>query len=138
VDFSGFNIWELLVAPLPTFVLGFFWYGKPLFGNLWQRMANITDEEIQQSNMPLIFGVSYLLNFIIAFFLSFFIEISMMLGSTAILGGLFASFLCLGFVGTSLGINYLFARKPLKLYLVDIGYFALSFFIMGFIIGAWH
>jgi hypothetical protein len=138
VDFSGFNIWELLVAPIPTFIIGFFWYGKPLFGNIWQRMVQLSDEDVQKGNMLLIFGVSYLLNFIIAFFLSAFIEISMMLGSNAVLGGIFASILCLGFVGTSLGINYLFARKPLKLYLVDVGYFAVSFFTMGFIIGAWY
>ena len=138
MDFSGLNIWELLVAPLATFVIGYFWYGKPLFGKIWQQLVKVSDEEIRQSNMVLIFVMSYLLNFIIAFFLSVFIEISMMLGSSALLGGVLASVLCLGFVGTSFGINYLFARKPLKLYLVDVGYLAVSFFAMGFIIGAWY
>lgn len=138
MDFSGFNIWELLVAPLSTFILGFFWYGKPLFGNLWQRLSQISDKELQKSNMVLIFGLSYVLNFIIAFFLSVFIEIAMMLGSNALLAGIFASVLCLGFVATSFGINYLFSRKSFKLYLVDAGYLVVSFFIMGMIIGAWY
>jgi hypothetical protein len=88
--------------------------------------------------MLLIFGLSYLLNFIIAFFLSIFIEIAMMLGSNALLAGIFASILCFGFVATSFGINYLFARKSFKLYLVDAGYLMLSFFVMGLIIGAWY
>ena len=138
MDFSGLNIWELLVAPLSTFIVGFFWYGKPLFGNVWQRLAHLSDEDIQKSNMFLIFGLSYLLNFIIAFFLSAFIEIAMMLGSSALMAGIFASILCIGFVATSFGINYLFSRKSFKLYLVDAGYLVVSFFIMGLIIGAWY
>jgi hypothetical protein len=86
----------------------------------------------------LIFGLSYLLNFVIAFFLSAFIEIAMMLGSSALMAGIFASILCVGFVATSFGINYLFSRKSFKLYLVDAGYLVVSFFIMGLIIGAWY
>jgi len=138
MDFSGLNIWELLVAPLSTFVIGFLWYGKPLFGRLWQHLARISDSEIKNSNMILIFGLSYILNFVIAFFLSVFIEIAMMLGSNAIMAGIFAAILCIGFVATSFGINYLFSRKSFKLYLLDAGYLVVSFFTMGLIIGAWY
>jgi hypothetical protein len=138
MDLSGINIWELVVAALSNFVLGFLWYGKPLFGATWQKLADLTDEDVQGGNMPLIFGLSFVLNFIIAAFLSFFTEIAMMLGSSAILGGLFAALLCVGFVATTFGINYLYHRKPLKLYLINVGYFMVSFFIMGLIIGAWY
>ncbi len=138
MDFSGINIWELLAAALSTFVVGFLWYGKALFGKTWQRLAGLSDEEVQGGNMALIFGLTFVLNFIIAAFLSIFTEIAMMLGSSAILGGLFASFLCIGFVATTFGINYLFARKPLKLYLIDVGFMIVCFFVMGLIIGAWY
>ncbi len=138
MDFSGFNLWEIIVAPLATFIIGFFWYGKPLFGKAWQKLTGLTDEEIRTANMVLLFGLSYLLNFIIALFLSVFVEIAMMVGSGAIMGGIFASLVCLGLVATSFGINYLFARKPLKLYFIDAGYLVISFFVMGLIIGAWH
>lgn len=138
MDFSGINIWELLVAALSTFVIGFLWYGKALFGKAWQRLAGLSDEDVQGGNMALIFGLTFVLNFIIAAFLSIFTEIAMMLGSNAILGGLFASFLCIGFVATTFGINYLFARKPLKLYLIDVGFMIVCFFVMGLIIGAWY
>jgi hypothetical protein len=138
MDFSGFNIWELIVASLSTFVIGFLWYGKALFGKTWQRLAGLSDEDIQGGNMALIFGLTFVLNFIIAALLSFFTEIAMMLGSSAIFGGLFAAFLCLGFVATSFGINYLFSRKPLKLFLIDAGFMTVCFFVMGLIIGAWY
>jgi len=51
---------------------------------------------------------------------------------------LFAVVLCLGFVATSFGVNFLFSRKPLKLYFIDVGYMVVSFFVMGVIIGAWR
>ena len=138
MDFSGINIWELMVAALSNFVLGFLWYGKPLFGSSWQKLAGLSDEEVQGGNMIVIFGLSFVLNFIIAAFLSLFTEIAMMLGSNAIFGGLFAALLCFGFVATTFGINYLYHRKPIKLYLINVGYFMVSFFIMGLIIGAWY
>ena len=138
MDFSGINIWELMVASLSTFVVGFFWYGNFLFGKSWQKLAGLSDEDIAKGNMGLIYGTAFVLNFILAFFLSVFTEIAMMLGTNAFLAGLFAVVICLGMVATTLGVNFLFSRKPLKLYFIDVGYMIVSFFIMGLIIGAWH
>lgn len=137
MDLSGINIWEILVAAVAPFAIGFLWYGKPLFGKTWQGLVGLSDEDMAQGNMPLIFGVSYLLQLVIATFLSFFIEVVMMVGSSAIWGGLFAVLLCLAFVGTTFGTTYLFSRKPQKLYWIDLGYQVVAFFVMGFIIGAW-
>jgi hypothetical protein len=127
----------LVIASLSTFAVGFVWYGKILFGALWQRLAGLSDEEIKKSNMLIVFGLSFILSFIIAFFLSLFTEIAMMIGTSALMAGLLAVMLCIGFVGTTFGINYLFARKPFRLYLIDMGYMIISFFVMGLIIGAW-
>jgi len=138
MDFSGINIWELLVAALSTFPIGFLWYGKVLFGKTWQRLAGVSDEDINKGNMALKFGLTFLLNFIIATFLSFFVEIAMMIGSSALYGGLLAAILCIGFVVTTFGITYLFARKPLKLFWIDAGFMIVCFFVMGVIIGAWY
>ena len=138
MDLSGLNLWELLVAALSTFVIGFFWYGPFLFGRSWQQLLGLSDEEMKNANIPLLFGLAFLLNFIIAFFLSFFTEVAMMLGSSAIYAGLMGALLCLGLVATSFGVNYLFSRKPFKLYLIDVGYLVVSFFVMGLIIGGWY
>ena len=138
MDFSGLNIWELIVASLSTFVIGFLWYGNFLFGKSWQKLAGLSEEDLAKANMGLIFGSAFVLNFIVALFISFFTEIAMMLGSSALMAGLFAVILCIGFVATTFGINFLFSRKPVKLYLIDVGYMVVSFFVMGFIIGIWH
>jgi len=138
MDFSGLNIWELVVASLSTFVVGFFWYGNLLFGRKWQKLAGLNEEELAKGNMGLIYGTAFVLNFVLAFFLSIFTEIAMMLGTSALMAGLFAVLICLGLVATTFGVNFLFSRKPMKLYLIDVGYMIVSFFIMGIIIGAWH
>ena len=138
MDFSGINIWELIVASLSTFVIGFFWYGNLLFGKTWQKLAGLSDEDIAKGNMALIYGLAFVLNFVAALFISMFTEIAMMLGTSAFLAGLFAVVLCIGFVATSVGVNFLFSRKPFKLYLIDVGYMVVSFFVMGVIIGAWR
>jgi len=42
------------------------------------------------------------------------------------------------FVATSFGINYAFAQRSLKLWLIDGGYHLLQFVLYGLILGLWH
>jgi len=53
-------------------------------------------------------------------------------------GGLrgFGAGLC--WVATSFGINYLFAGRSLKLWLIDGGYHTLQFTLYGLVLGLWH
>ena len=44
----------------------------------------------------------------------------------------------LGWVATSFGINYLFAGRSLKRWLVDGGYHTLQFTLYGLVLGLWH
>ena len=41
-------------------------------------------------------------------------------------------------VATSFGINYLFAARSLKLWMIDAGYHTLQFALYGLVIGLWH
>jgi hypothetical protein len=51
-------------------------------------------------------------------------------------GAGFAAGLC--WVGASFGINYLFERRPLGLWLINGGYHTLQFTLFGLILGAIH
>ena len=42
------------------------------------------------------------------------------------------------FVAMSFGINYAFAQRSLKLWMIDSGYHILQFSLYGLILGAWH
>jgi hypothetical protein len=53
----------------------------------------------------------------------------------AVHAGLFVGVM---FVATSFGINYAFAQRSLKLWLIDGGYHTLQFMLYGLILGLWH
>ncbi len=121
-----------LLAAFAGFAIGGLWYG-PLFGKLWQRESGLSDEEINRSNMPLIFGGTLVLNLIAAFILGHIL-------STYGRPGLYTSTLVgfgigLGPIATAIGVNYLFARKSLKLFSIDAGYWTLLYTVMGAIFG---
>lgn len=48
--------------------------------------------------------------------------------------------LCVGatFVGTALGITYLFELRPLRLFFINAAYQTIVFAAMGLILGSWH
>ena len=48
----------------------------------------------------------------------------------------FSAGLC--WVASSFGINYLFARRSLRLFLIDGGYHTLQFTLIGVILALWH
>ncbi|CAM1345471.1 DUF1761 domain-containing protein [Tenacibaculum amylolyticum] len=60
-----FNYLILMVSALIPLITGFIWYG-PLFKNAWMKEMNFTEESMKGANMALIFGLSYVLGFIIS------------------------------------------------------------------------
>lgn len=126
------NYLAVIASTVMAFVLGGLWYG-PLFGKIWMKEMNFTEEELKKANMAKIFGTAFILNLIIS------INLAMFLGPKADLGfGLFAGAAAgIGWVAASIGITYLFGRKSLKLFLVDAGYQAVIYTLTGGILGAW-
>ena len=58
------------VAALIPMIIGFFWYGKMMFGNKWMKINGFTEESLEGGNMGVIFGVSYIFCVMIAMLLS--------------------------------------------------------------------
>ncbi|MDQ8758055.1 DUF1761 domain-containing protein [Sphingosinicella sp. LHD-64] len=127
------NYIAVLLAALSAFVLGGLWYSPVLFGNKWAALTGQSEEVLKSGSMPVIFGGAFLLNLIAAFVLAMFL--GPMPPSHATLAGLSVG-LC--WVAASLGVNYLFERRPLGLWLINSGYFVLQFTAMGAIIGAFN
>jgi len=128
------NYLAVIAAAIATFVLGGLWYSPALFGKVWQREAGVTEEKMKSANMTLIFGLTFVLALIAAWVFALFLgpRPPMALG----LGAGFSAGLC--WVAASLGINYLFERKSLKLWLINGGYHTLQFTIIGLILALWH
>ena len=126
------NWLEIIGAALVGFAIGGVWYG-PVFGKAWQRLSGLSDEAVQNANMAVIFGGTFVLNLLASLMLAHMfsaagnpgLRISTQMGFGI---GFF-------FVATSIGVNYLFSRKPLKLFLIDAGYWIVAYAAMGLVFG---
>lgn len=63
------NFLAVLVAALVPMVMGFIWYNPKVLGNAWMQAAGLNEEKLKGANMAVIFGVSFLLSFLLAFFM---------------------------------------------------------------------
>jgi len=128
---ASINWLAVLVATISTFVLGAIWYG-PLFGKAWMAEHGFTEDDLKNANMGKIYGTAFVLELIMVVNLAFF------LNGLSIKEGLLYSFATgFGWVAMAMGVNYLFSRSTLKLWLIDSFYFVVSFLIMGVILTAW-
>jgi hypothetical protein len=66
-----FNFLFLALAALVPLVMGFLWYGPLLFQNAWMKQLGFTEESLKKGNMAVIFILSYVFSFLLAFFLQF-------------------------------------------------------------------
>lgn len=127
------NPWAILVAAISAFVIGGTWYSPILFSKAWLKAAGLSEDELQRGNMAKIFGLSFLLTLVMATNLAAFLS-----GPPNLVWGMTAGALAgIGWVAASLGVLYLFEHRPLKLFLVNAGYLAVAFIVMGAILGAW-
>ena len=127
------NWLAVLAAAASAFVLGGLWYSG-LFAKPWQAAAGLSDEAVKGGNKPMMFAGAFVLALITA------AVFAMFLGPKATLGfGAAAGFAAgAAWVTTSLGVIYIFERRPLKLFLINGAYQTLQFTVMGAILGAWH
>lgn len=123
------------VSALSAFLVGGLWYSPIGFARPWMAATGLTEESIKaRGDAPKVFGVSFLLVLIAAANLAFFLggpDTTPAWGAAA--GALAAVWIVTGF-----GVTYLFERKPLKLFLIDAGYHAVTFPLMGLILGVWR
>lgn len=123
------------LAAVSAFMLGGLWYSPVLFAKPWMRMTGneCAEGEKPKGNMAVIFGGAFLLNLLAAWVLAMFIGTMPLKFAT--LAGL-AVGLC--WVAASFGVNDLFERRPLGLWLINAGYVTLQYTIMGAVIGAFN
>lgn len=137
MDFSSINIWSVLVAALASFAIGSLWYSPLMFGKTWQNEVGLSDEDIKDSNMLVVFGSSFVLMLIMVLGLAFTYTAHGAEDLNWRGGLLHALFFGIVFIATSMGVNYLYQRKSIKLWLIDAGYQVFYLSIAGAIIGAW-
>jgi len=157
-----FNFLAIFVASLIPLVLGFIWYNPKFLGTVWMKEAEMTEEKMKSGNMLVIFGLTFVLSFILAFFLQQLTNHQM--GAVQLTGGdltdvksSFHAFMAdygSGFrtfkhgalhgvlagvllIFPIIAINGMFERKSWKYIFVNSGYWILTLAIVGSIICGW-
>lgn len=128
---DGINLWAVLVAAVSSFLLGGVWYG-PLFGKAWNAAAGMDPQK--QGHPAKIFGGAFVFSLLAAAVFAWFLGPQPPL-SFAVCRGVLVGF---GLVAASFGINYLFAQRGARLWLIDGGYHTVQFALFGLVLGLWH
>ena len=116
------------LGTLAFFAVGAIWYSA-LFGKTWQRELGLSDEQLKGgANMPLIFGLCLLLEFVVVLTLGHLFAF-LHPGNHAIM--MMATGFGLAIMTPAVGINYLYQRKSLKLFLIDAGHFVVGMIAVG-------
>ncbi len=134
------NFWAVLLAAAAYFLIGWLWYSA-LFGKMFMKLTGMDKlskrekEKMMKAAMPS-FGMAFAASLLTAYCLAHsvvsgasFYHVS---GAPA---GLMAGFWTwLGFLVTTHLNAVLWDRQPLKLYFLHMGYYLVSFLVMGMIL----
>lgn len=128
------DLWPILAAGVANVIIGMVWYNPRVFGTAWMNMSGISPEAAERGKkrMPFMVVLGLLSSMIIAYVMSYF---ALAWGVFDWIGAVELGFWCwAGFVApVSLGI-VLWETKPFKLYLINAGYWLLSFIVMALIL----
>lgn len=122
------------VAAVAGYALGAIWYmslAKP-----WMKAANITEDMIKGESgkqSPLPFIIAAIANLVIAMMLyGILVHVGDLTPRRGMMSGLM---IWLGFVATTMSVNYAYQMKPFRLNLIDGGYWLINLVVQGAILG---
>lgn len=111
------NWLAVIAAALSAFALGGVWYG-PLFKRAWCRENGMDPDAPPQRHLALVFGIALAMSFLAAGVFAIFLGPNPSLVNA--LPSSYGAGLC--WVASSFGINYAFAGRSVKLWVIDSGY----------------
>ena len=130
------NWLHVIVAAIAFFVLGALWYSPVLFSKQWAKLVNLnmSNPNAKKGMGMMMFG-SFILMIICCSALA--VVFSIIQIDTAISAIKFGLFFGVGFALTAVSISFIYERKPLALYAIDIGYLIAGIVIASLILVLW-
>jgi Protein of unknown function (DUF1761) len=140
MELMGINLWSVLVAAVATMILGFLWYSPFLFARPWTVLMGYDPNdkaklEEMQKGAGKIYGIAFVASLVSAFVLAKIIDVTTV--NSALYGMKVGFAMWLGFVTTVQLTGVLFAKQPVKLYLINTGYQLVCYLAMGAILAVW-
>ncbi|MDB5159991.1 MAG: hypothetical protein JWO99_254 [Candidatus Saccharibacteria bacterium] len=135
IEFSGLNIWAVLVAWVISVVLGSFWYSPAGFGKLWSKLSSV-----DMMKTPKDEATRAILFVVIASLLQA-LALGLVLNSLHVSGmdqGIVASLvLWFGFTALTTVGNTLYQRQSWKFWWLNASFFLIVMVINGIILSVW-
>jgi hypothetical protein len=136
-------------AALTSLFIGAIWYHEKVFGRIWMNALGKPIVEPSGGRMALVFGITYIMAVMLAYFLQIFIEFShwhpdhgggpgtMQSSHTFLHGAYHGFFFSLFIVTPVIVVKALFEQFNWKYILVHVGYWMLTIMVMSGIVDAW-
>ena len=134
MDPSLINWLAVLVAALSSFAIGGVWYNPKVFGTAWMKDSNLSQEQIEKSNMAKTFGFTAIFSLIAAANLAAFLAEPTTTTSWGATAGFLAGIWTFGAIAT----HSIFEQKSWRHIFINGGYSVVSLVVMGAILGAWR
>jgi hypothetical protein len=136
----GIDLRSVLVAAVASMVVGILWYSPLLFARPWMVLMGYDPEDkakLQEMRKGAgkMYALSFLASLVSALVLAKIILITTV--SSPLYGMKVGFAVWLGFVTTVQLTSVLFARQPVKLYLINTGYQLVCYLAMGAILAVW-
>ena len=133
--FLEVNYLAVLVAGIVNMAVGFVWYSPALFAKPWMKLIGKTEAELKKGATPQLYLLTFVAALIEAYILAHFVIFA---GAGNVMQGLQVGLLAgIGFVATAFASEYLFSRKPSKLYGITVGYHLVTLAINGALLAVW-
>jgi hypothetical protein len=139
MSMMGISIWAILAAAIAAWLLGAGYYmvlAKPwMAAQGWKSETDMLGPTGKTSPAPFI--ASFVAEIVMAAVLA---GVMFHVGGAAftVKNGLISAFLVwLGFVATTISVNYAFAKRPIMLTVIDAGHWLAVLLLMGIILGVW-
>ena len=131
---GSMNYVAVVVAAAASVLVGMVWFADPVFGKAWKRLHGMAEPVKPTATAFAVWAVG---SFVMAYTLYRLLFIKM---TTPGFGeALVTAFLiAVGIVIAGTATNYAFAKKPLALFAIEIGYVTVSIFLMSAILAAFQ
>lgn len=129
------NHWAVLACAVFSLLLGAVWYSPLLFYRAWKRENGLTDEQLKSAKPLKTHGISFLLAYLMAYNLAFFLGDAHTDWQWGITAGFLAGF---GWAAAIFTTIALFEQKSWRYIGINASYIIVYFTGIGFILGLWR
>lgn len=134
MEFGNVNVLAVVASGLAAMVVGYIWFSPPVFEKIWLAETGRTRQEVQ-TDSPVKFLVGFIGAMLEAYILAALMNV---MGDPGIsLGILVAVVIWVSFVATTSAVNFAFAGRSFRLWLLENGNHLVTLLAMGLILGAW-